>query len=105
MHIHGREARIAFLVAPRDRVDEGAPLLISFLMRSPSRRFRLTRLVANAIRRLRRSPQSVELGDTLGSTFEHLFTLDEIVDELAHGGFAVVASAKTGFPHAVCRAV
>ena len=105
-HIRGREDRIAFLSALRYRVDEGSPLLISFFIRTAERRrFRLTRFIANAIRRLRRSPHRVQLGDTLGGTFDHFFTWDEITDELAQGGFAVIASAKAPFAHAVCHAV
>lgn len=106
MHIPGRGARIAFLRGLRRHVDAGAPLLVSFFTRTgPSRRLVWTQRIARALRRLRRSPDPVEYGDTLDRTFDHLFTEDEIAQEMKAADFALVSYAETPYGHAVGRAV
>ncbi len=106
MHIPGRGARIAFLRGLRRHVDAGAPLLVSFFTRAgPSRRLDWTLRIARTLRRLRRSPDVVEYGDTLDRTFDHLFTKDEIAQEMAAADFALVSYAETPYGHAVGRAL
>jgi hypothetical protein len=106
MHIPGCGNRIAFLRALRQQVDIGAPLLISFFTRSgPSRRLEWTYRIARTLRRLLRSPDAVEYGDTLDGTFDHLFTKDEVTAEMASAGFELVLYAESPYGHAVGRAV
>ena len=104
-HIQGRDSRTAFLSELRATLDDGAPMLISFFLRSPTdRRFQLTASLATLIRRLRRAPEPVELGDAVDATFDHYFTWDEIEAELADARFTVVSSSATPYPHIVCVA-
>lgn len=106
MHIAGRSRRVAFLRSLRGHVDPGAPLLLSFFARTdPSRALRLTFRIASALRRLRRSTDAVEYGDTLDGTFDHRFVREEVASELAAGGFELVAYATEPYGHAVGRAV
>jgi hypothetical protein len=105
MHIAGRSRRIAFLQALRRRVDEHAPLLLSFFTRAgSSRHLEWTYRIAHRLRRLRGSRDEVELGDTLDGTFDHLFTEAEIRSELSAGGFSLVEYRDSPYGHAVARA-
>lgn len=103
MHIVGRSRRIDYLRLARASLAAGAPLLLSFKLRTDSRYFRLSAGIANAIRRLRRSPQ-VELGDVMMPTYLHLFTLGEISSELAAAGFEVERLEAVPYGYAVARA-
>ena len=86
-------------------VDAGAPLLVSFFTRGDdSRRLRLTYRIARILRRIRRSNDKVEIGDTLDGTFDHHFTRDEVEKELAAAGFELVVYSATPYGHAVARA-
>jgi len=86
-------------------VDPGAPMILSFFLRSPGdRTFPTTRKLAAAIRTARRSEEPVQLGDTVAGTFDHFFTWDEIETELADAGFTVVARVSGPDPHLVARA-
>ena len=106
MHIPGRAHRIAFLQALRRHVDAGAPLLVSFFTRpGPSRRLDWVWRIARAMRWVRRSRDLVEYGDTLDGTFDHLFTRDEVEQEMAAAGYELVAYAEAPYGHAVGRAV
>lgn len=106
MHIAGRARRVAFLRALRRHVDAGAPLLLSFFTRSgPSRQRDWACRIARTLRRLRRSRDEVQPGDTLDGTFDHHFARDEIEEELAAGGFGLLEFSATPYGHAVARAV
>jgi hypothetical protein len=96
-HIMGRHRRVEFLRALRAHVGVGAPLLVSCLWRlDDARRWHVSRSVAAAIRAVRRSPQPVELGDTVADAAWHWFTADELRHELRLGGFELV---YTNAPH------
>ena len=106
VHIRGTLARISFLEQLRSLVDPGAPLLLSFFLRSrDDRHFSTVERLAVTIRRVRRSPDSVERGDTVAGTFDHYSTWDEIEVELRAGGFEIIESSSSPYPHVVCRAV
>ncbi len=106
IHIQNRATRVAFLSDLRTLVDAGAPMIISFFLRSPDdRTFTASRKIATTIRKVRRSHETVELGDTVAGTFDHHFTWGEIEAELADGGFIVLETSATPYPHLVCRAV
>lgn len=104
MLIPGRQRRIAFLRGARKRLRPGAPLLVSFFERPPSRYFRVVHSVAAPLRRLRRS-EPVELGDALVPNFVHYFLRDEVQSELTASGFRLVHYASRPYAHAVARAV
>lgn len=105
VHIRGRAARIAFLEQLRSQTADGAPLLVSFFVRSGhDRQFDLSRSVAIAVRRLRRVDEPVELGDTVAGTFDHYSTWDEIEDELGAAGFVIVEKSDATFPYVIGRA-
>lgn len=106
VHIRETSARIDFLQELRSLVDPGAPLLLSFFLRSRSdRHFATVERIAVTIRQLRRSPDTVERGDTVAGTFDHYSTWDEIETEARAGGFEIVDSSSSPVPHVVCRAV
>ncbi|HKG94525.1 MAG TPA: class I SAM-dependent methyltransferase [Gemmatimonadaceae bacterium] len=96
MLIAGRERRVAFLRGIRPRLRDGAPLLISFFTRPfDAGRFRVVRMVAGAVRRLR-GDEPVELGDDLAPNFVHRFTRAEVEAELAAGGFRLAGFEPQG---------
>ena len=104
-HVRGRTARVGFLSAIRDLCRDGAPMLISFLSREPqSRRFHTTRSVATAVRRLRRDPSPVELGDAVDGSFDHYFAFDEMATELAEAGFTEQELVRSPYAHIVATA-
>ncbi len=106
VHIRGRSTRVAFLRDLRRTVNSGAPMLLSFYLRSPDdRTYPIAMILATIIRRIRRSREPVELGDTVSATFDHYFTWDEIEAELVEGSFEVIDSSSSPYPHLVCRAV
>ena len=106
IHIKNHATRVAFLSDLRNLVNVDAPMIISFFLRSPDdRTFAATRYLASAIRKLRRSREPVELGDTVAGTFDHFFTWAEIEAELVDAGFAIVDTSSAPYPHLVCRAV
>jgi hypothetical protein len=103
--ITGRDRRVALLRALRDKVDVGAPLLVSFYPRRPADgRFRIAATLANAIRRVLGRDRA-EVGDYLDPNLVHLFTQDELAAELTAGGFALETFAERPYGHAVARAV
>ena len=102
MHIVGRESRVRFLRALRNRVKLGGPLLISFFTRNPeAQRFKWIRNISAVVRRLRLSTEPVELGDTVSGSFDHHFSREEIEAELEAAGFRTVHTADTPYGHAV----
>jgi SAM-dependent methyltransferase len=101
-HIHGRERRVEFLADARAALNGGGSLVLSFLLRSDQRFFRVSCAVANLIRRLRRATP-VELGDVLHPTFMHRFTRAEVESELDAAGFRLETFAAEPYGHAVAR--
>ena len=85
--LHGRARRISFLEQARRRIAPNGPVLLSFLIGShDSRELRLTTATANAVRWLRRrSP--VQLGDVLAPNLVHVFSPQELSEEIGTAGF------------------
>jgi hypothetical protein len=104
MHVRGAALRIEHLARARECLREGGPLLVSFLLRPPERRyFRVSARVANLVRRLRRS-DPIEVGDCIRTTAFHLFTREEIELELESAGFRLERFEVDPYGHAVARA-
>lgn len=102
MHIPGRRRRIEFLRKLRLLAKPGAPILLSFYHRGgKGLRFRYTRSIANAIRKVRFDGESLELGDRLSNTFDHYFTKDEVQSELISAGYTLEYFSTLGYGHAV----
>jgi hypothetical protein len=103
--VPGRHRRVALLRSLRKKVDPGAPILLSFYVQRPGEPvLRVTTFVGNVWRRiLRREP--VEMGDYLDPNFVHMFTEDQIAEELADGGFELQLFEAKPYGHAVGRAV
>lgn len=103
MLIPGRERRIAFLAGARERLETGAPLLLSFFVRPPGRYLSVVHAVATGVCRLggRGAP---EPGDALSPNFVHYFTREEIVDELSAAGFACRVHRAEPYAHALASA-
>ncbi len=90
MHIRGRQRRVALLAQLRDRVETGAPLLLSFLgVERFSKWMRLAAAIGNGLAVVSRR-ERVELGDWMEPDYKHFFTRDELGRELADGGFELV---------------
>jgi len=105
-HMPGSRSRIRFLETLRQLLPSGAPLLLSFLLRSESvRRYRLIQQLGNLVRRAKRLPDDIETGDTLDGSFDHLFTENEVARELAGAGFERIHFAARPYGHAVAVAV
>lgn len=112
-HIPGRKRRTAFLRGCRAHLKPNAPLFLSdFFTRPPqSRGFRRIQSIANIVRRFRRHPERVELGDWLSLCMQHAFVEAEIVSELTEAGFQSELYAVSPFDqeshlaHAVGRAM
>lgn len=103
-HIQGRENRIGLFLRLHDALSPGGIFIVSFLPRQPhSRRFATVYRVARTVRDLRRSRDSLQLGDTLNGSFDHHFTFDEIATELVTGGFEELERIAEPYPHMVCR--
>jgi hypothetical protein len=104
MHIVGRDRRISFLKGFRRHLRLGAPVLLSFVRYGDSRPRRLTYRVGSIIRRMRFA-RPIERGDSLSTTFDHLFTKEEIRQEMAAAGFELVAFSERRHGYAVGKAV
>jgi 2-polyprenyl-3-methyl-5-hydroxy-6-metoxy-1,4-benzoquinol methylase len=98
-HIPGRSRRVAFLKGCRRVTVPGAPLFLSdFFTRSTNDRpYERTFFIANVVRRLRRSPDAVEIGDWLSDCMQHAFVPGEIESELGEAGFQLVLYADSPF--------
>ena len=97
-HIPTKERRIRFLDALRRRALPHAPLLISFFTRQGCHSiddilaYRLAK-VCSVFGRARGEP--LEIGDHISfARYEHLFTQDELVEELKDSGFEVAHFAQ-----------
>lgn len=100
--MRGRANRVRFLTEARSVLDEGAPLLVSFLDRG-QRSDSYLRSVQRAGRvagRFTPSPR-VEFGDGLAPLFVHLFTRREISGELEAAGFRMQHFDSREYGHAV----
>lgn len=102
VHIQTRAKRISFLRQMRALAHDGTPLLLSFFLRVPARRFAMTAWIGNLFRRLLSRPR-LEAGDTFKKTFFRLFTPEEITEELTSAGFELVAFDLNEFPYAVAK--
>lgn len=102
-YLRGRQRRVAFLQDLAENLAPGAPVLLSFYVRTrETRRMRVIRGLGNAIG----TPlgrEAVELGDVLDPTFQHYVSEQELRSEVADAGFAVEAFATEPFAHAVLR--
>jgi cyclopropane fatty-acyl-phospholipid synthase-like methyltransferase len=103
-HIVGRQQRIDFLKSLHRHLRPGAPLVLSFRTYTDSRSRRVTYRLATLVRTLRRA-DPVEPGDALNATFLHLFTNEEIRQELTAAGFDLVSCHWTHLARAVATAV
>lgn len=112
-HIPGRSQRIDFLKDCRAHVQSNAPLFLSdFHTRSSdSRLHRRTHSIASFVRRFRRNPRPVELGDWLDVCMQHAFVKEEIESELKAAGFDLEFYAVSPYSqdsrmaHAVARSI
>ena len=103
-HIVDRERRVAFLRRLRSSARPNAPLLVSFLFDPGSRRFDISRAVANLVATFTRRRKLIERGDALTNGFTRYFGEAELRDELSAGGFETVELAAEPYSHAVARA-
>jgi len=85
--VTGRAERLEMLRGVRAVLDPGAPLMLSFFVRSEAdRRAARVMRVANPVRRALRRPR-IDPGDDLLPNFVHRFTRAEIEAELRETGF------------------
>ena len=98
-HIPRRKRRVEFLKAGRDRLESGAPILLSdFFTRSAESRFyQRTQVIANLLRLLRNQKGNVELGDWLTNCMQHAFTREEIESEFSAAGILLQGFAVSPF--------
>ena len=103
-HVRGSAHRVAVFRAIAHILEPGGILIVSFLHRpEDSRRFTLIHRVASAVRRLMRSHEPIELGDTIDGSFDHHSTFDEIASEVAEAGLTEVERVFSPFSLIVCR--
>ena len=92
-HIPGRRNRIRFLTACREQIKDDSPVFLGDFLIRTNARHRLTAF----------SPtNTVERGDSIGFSFFHYFTHDEIRRELDLAGFELVEYRITPFPGGEC---
>ena len=104
MHIPGSAARVAFLRDFGAAVSDGAPVLVSFAIRSSDGPYhRAVAKVGTRVRRLRGRPE-VELGDGLIPHYVHWFTRAEFAREAERAGFELAEWSGQDYGHAVIRA-
>ncbi len=102
-HVQGRPVRERLLVDLARHLAPGSPVLVSFLFRHQGRRrLAITSATANALRRML-GRELVEGGDTLVSSFTHLFSEEEVRAELESAGYEVLRYSTAGYGHAVAR--
>ena len=108
-HVQGRAARVRLLRELRGHVRPGGPLMLSCIPRragpSAEHAYRLLLAIARGLRRLRRSREPIELGDTLPDAFVHRFSREEIRQELEATGFRLAYYAEEEYGVAVGMAV
>jgi hypothetical protein len=101
MLISGRAHRIAFLHEAAEQLPAGAPILLSFFVRTGAAlRFRTAAGIANPMRQLLHRPP-VDMGDALMPNLVHFFTRTEVATELADAGFDLVDFGSVDYGWAV----
>jgi 2-polyprenyl-3-methyl-5-hydroxy-6-metoxy-1,4-benzoquinol methylase len=99
-HIPGRCSRIRFLQECREHLSADAPVFLNDFHALPtvSKGIRRTASIASFVRRIRRSQESIEIGDQLNSdNFYHRFRREEIATELHEAGFQLESFTATPF--------
>ena len=100
MLIRGSARRVDFLQQLRARLEPGAPVFLSFVMRPRSRRFGIAARLGNLLRRFT-GGERLEVGDYLVPNFVHMFTRREVIREFAAAGYDVAAFYASPYGHAV----
>jgi hypothetical protein len=101
MLIQGRAKRIGLLRGMRAQVRAGAPILLSFFVRSAkAKRFLVITAIGNPLRRLL-GREKLELGDALEPEYVHYSTREEIANELQEAGFTLEHYSQEQYGHAV----
>jgi hypothetical protein len=96
-YISPRERRILFLRDLRAQMKPGAPMLVSFAMRTPrARTLAWTPRVANAVRICTFRAPVFEGGDSFGGRPKMHFTRRQVEREMADAGFNVMAFYSWG---------
>jgi hypothetical protein len=104
-HIRGRAARVAFLREFRERLSDGAPILLSFFTTAKDTRyFRVTARIGNALGRVL-GRERVEIGDSLMPNYSHYFTEARVREEMLAGGFELTLFRHSPYGHSIGRAV
>jgi SAM-dependent methyltransferase len=94
--IHGRDRRIALLAAVAERLPHGRPVLMSFFHRqADTRELRMTRSIANGLRRLA-GRERIELGETLAPNRVRIFTRAQLEAELRDAGLELIEHRVVG---------
>lgn len=106
MLMAGRETRVRYLAGAAAALPPGAPVLLSFVVRpyGEHHRFATSAAVATFLRRfLKRDDLTISTGDALHPGLVHMFTRDQIANELAEGGFELVEFSTEPYGWAVGR--
>lgn len=104
-HIQTRARRIKFLKEIRGRLNDNAPLLLSFWTRSSnSRRHRIIAYIANTFRFFL-NRERLEIGDDININYVHYFTEQEIRSEMKEAGFNLIFYSSKPYGHAVGAAL
>lgn len=104
-HIVGRTKRINFLRDLKSHLHPRAPLMLSVGRRPEGAQYyNWIYQIARAIRFLRGSADTIELGDDLLDCFTHRFVQSETRSELQEAGFTVLVSVETRDIYAVGHA-
>jgi hypothetical protein len=94
--VRGRAGRERLLTGARERLPSGGSVLLSFFETSiHGRELRATRAIANALRGAR-GRQPLELGDTLAPNLVHVFTREELAQEVAAAGLELTQHRLVG---------
>jgi hypothetical protein len=104
-HIRPAATRIEFLRSARTLLSSGGPILVSFLERGAWSGHKAEKL-ANGVRRLL-GRELLEPGDVFGPPPMHLFTREEIEQEVTAAGFRIdhCVQSQDSYPHVVAIAV
>jgi hypothetical protein len=94
--VPGRAGRVRLLADARGRLPSGGSVLLSFFETSRhGRALRTTVAIANALRGARGRAR-LELGDTLAPNLVHVFTRDELAEEVAAAGLELAEHLVVG---------
>jgi SAM-dependent methyltransferase len=107
-HVVGQPTRVRLLRALTRHLRPAGPLLFSFQTRpadpAAQRLHRWIHATARAVRAVRRSRASLELGDTLPGYFSHRFVRPEIEAEAAAAGLSIEHYGELEYGVALARA-